>query len=677
VVILLLLLPLLASAAPAQRVRPGEAPLDTLATSPRTGRLEDLSRAEMIGITRKVLPDVQASRLPQLQTPDRPPRLDDPEAAANLFHLAQSAALGGDFEGAIGRLRMAQEADPGQSRFRWWVTGEAIRRLDPGTLLLNLPAALREALHDPLARLRFLLFAHQAAVLLLALLWTVLVLAYLMRYWHNIAHDLTVLVYRDERHRGRSWLALMMPLAVLLLRPGWFGVLVLLSIPLCVQARGRARWPLVTVWALCGLLLVPQWGFLRQARPALDPGSETVLLERASRLAPDGVLARRLEEHLARAEDPDRRLRLEVALAVQKARAGDYRGSTELFERVLSRDTRHVASIIGVANNTYYLGHLDAALAGYERASQLAPLRGEIPYNMAQAYIKKLFVAEGSDALKQARDLGFTPQAWEDAEGRMGGYSPVVYFGLGPEEILASARWEASSYDGLVHLSAWRDWLGCPPLPEYLVLLVTLATAMLLVFAGSDQHSPRHCQNCGTIVCESCARVREEAWLCQPCAEIAARAKSEMVLATLWKNRSRALGLTESQRLGRLARLLPGAGHVITGSLAGGLMRLGLLAVGLFLLLFGWAFEIAQPWRLPGLLLAEETLDPLWFPLPRAAWSGWETWTVICGAAIVVSLYLIAVVDGAQVRQRVIPERLQAAKKAGVTVAPRSAQRPV
>jgi hypothetical protein len=178
---------------------------------------------------------------------------------------------------------------------------------------------------------------------------------------------------------------------------------------------------------------------------------------------------------------------------------------------------------------------------------------------------------------------------------------------------------------------------------------------LLTVLAGlwwNNQNTPRHCSNCGMIICHGCCRTREGDWLCHACGETADRAKSEMVMYTLLKNRSRDMGVARAQRIGLSGRLLPGAGHLAAGRPWGAMARMVPLAAGLFLLLFAWAFEPSAAWRSPGLVLPEETIHPVWFPLPAAAWPGWVSWQVLGGGLIVVGLYLLAFLDGVNLRHR-------------------------
>ncbi len=80
-----------------------------------------------------------------------------------------------------------------------------------------------------------------------------------------------------------------------------------------------------------------------------------------------------------------------------------------------------------MANNTYYQGKLEDAARAYKQTTGTHPDRGEVHYNLAQVYFKKLFVPEATEAMAAARSLGFAPPTPDREENRRRGYTPVVY----------------------------------------------------------------------------------------------------------------------------------------------------------------------------------------------------------------------------------------------------------
>ncbi len=552
-------------------------------------------------------------------------------------------------------MNAALAAAPAHARYQWWRSVQAVKGLDTATLSRFFPSAVRTLWSSPLERGPFVIAAHQAALLATACFWTVLVAALYLGWWRNIAHDLAAMILKDPRHRPRRWLPVLVPLALLAFKPGWLGFLSVLSAPLLIQTRGRPR-VLLLATCFCALALTfPAWPALKNAVPTIDPNSEVNLLHRASVMPPSADVTTALEQRLAESRDAARTNRLLVPLAIQEARRGRYTRSTELFDRVLQSDAANYPAMVGKANNTYYLGRLDDAVRLYEDARRAHPTRGEVPFNVAQVYFKKLFIPEATAALEEARALGFAPEVADKTPNKRNGYSAVAYPGLTTRQLADACRYEADGYPPLVSVSAWRRLLGAPPLPLYVLVGAPLVLGLLAVMWWSRQNDPRECDNCGTPLCGDCCHHHDSTWLCAGCGETAQRSKSDMVLATLLKNKSRSEGMAHAARVVRLGRVLPGAGHLANDRVWAAWLRLSLVAAGLFLVLGGWAFDPGAEWETPGLILASETVHPVWLPLPAALWPGWSGLPVVAGLACLVLAWLIAMLDGPGLRR--LPER--------------------
>ncbi len=632
----LALLCTLAAPVAAGRAQMWEAPLDTLemAETPPAWIPQDLQ------ISRKVLPVVSATTLPAAAAPARPPRLDDPLGAAQQFHLARRSLAAGAGDAALAQVREAVRRDPGEAAYAWWLAWRALRAWDL-EFIEAVPRAVRATHADLTTWKRLQLLGHQASLLWLALFWTLVTAAYLFRFGGHLKHDLSALLLRSPRHSPRRWTLPALLAALLLLRPGWLALLATISIPLLLYARPRARLLLSGVWLATAAALLPVWPALRTALPAVDPASETVLLLRADVQPPTAATIRALEQRLAEAgDDPARTARLRLALGIQATRAGDYDAGRRLFTAILAQGRGNVAALVNLANNEYYLGRYDVAVEGYREASRLAPESGAIQHNLAQAYNKKLFFKESTEALARAAQLGFAAPAWDDATGEANGFAPVVYLSHDRGDLEACARAEAARYPALAHVAAWTPWLGERFSWLWLQLLLLWALAVAAILRLPAARRSRVCTNCSTVICGVCGHARGDDELCDACNGTAARARSELVLATLLKNRSRDQELAFIARARRFNRLLPGASNLIAGKPLLGLARLTLLATAWALIAFGWAFNLMSAWDLPGLLLPEETVSPLLLPLPIHAWSGPTGWSLVAGAVLLGLLYL-------------------------------------
>ncbi len=642
-----------------------DAPLDTLREASGQSAIKDPRYAgPTMDNSRKLLPEVTASSVPISESPDQPPRLDDPVAGTYRYHLARQAAVAGNAGGINTNMKAALQASPDQARYQWWQSVQAVKRLDTATLAKALPASFRSMLASPVGRGPFVIAAHQTILLATAVFWAVLVLALYLGLWRNIAHDTGAMLLKDPRHTPRVILPILLPLLILAFKPGWLGLLAVLSVPLLIQTRSRERSLLLVTWFVALALVFPGWPALRMAVPTVDPHSEVTLLHQATTMPPTAQLTTQLKQNLKDASDPARTNRLNVALGIQEARRGNYNTSNKIFTKVLKQDPNNFAAMVGQANNIYYLGRMDDAAIAYAQAAKTFPTRGEVPYNEAQVYFKKLFVPEAGEALEKARALGFSPSAVDDKPTRRGGYSAVVYPSLTAEEMAEACRFESGAYPALVTVSSWRWLLGAPPMPLYILVGAPFLMALLLVMWWSRQNDPRECENCGTPLCGSCCTVTDGSWLCSGCGETAERSKSEMVLATLLKNKSRAEGMSHAARIIRLGKFIPGAGHLASGHFWAGWLRLSIVAAGLFLIFGAWAFDPGSEMATPGLQLAQESIHPVWYPMPANLWPGWSGLTVLSGAALLVLAWIIALLDGPGLR-RGITDRYSLAPTSG------------
>jgi hypothetical protein len=634
-----------------------EAPLDTLkvetipdqATDPRYTGAD-------IPISRKLLPEAQATTVPQTTTPRRPPRLDDPMAARWHEHMASEANKAGDSKAQVENQVLASQADPNNPRFDWPVVFSALAKMDFPTLLQKLPRAVARQLGNPIYRGHFVIGLQHGSLLFVGIFWSALVVALTLTWWRYLAHDISAFLWRGTNHRAALWSPLLLPVIFLLFRPGWFGFLALMSIPLLIQARGSSRRILASTWIIAIIIAFPMWPIIKDAVPVIDPTSEANLLVNATTHNSTPVLRNDLRKRLEGAIDPERKNRLEVALGIQEARRGRYKTSSKLFKSVLAGDPNNLPAMVGLANNMYYIGRLDTAADLFHEASLAHVGNGLILHNQAQVFFKKLFIPEAAEALEKSRALGYNPPLGQGQKSSSKTYSPVVYPGLTNRALQEACAWESGNYAVGITLMAWEAFLGSPPIPLFLFLSIALLLAGALILLWSHQHDPRECENCGVTVCGECCVVRQDSWLCNECGGIVDRARSDMILATLLKNRSRSQGMATASTLVHLCRSFPGAGPLAIGQTFGAWIRLTMLSWGIFLMFAAWALTSLEKWLKPGLILPQETVHPMWAPLPVALWEGWSAPLVLIGAGLIVASWLVALIDGAQIRHQ-IPER--------------------
>lgn len=415
-----------------------------------------------------------------------------------------------------------------------------------------------------------------------------LLLRYLPYLHHRIARALL-----SENHRARFarwlWPAVLAPFALAL---GWGLVpwLALTVIVVWIHADRRPRVLLATAM----LLLIVQGLWVRPVGTILTgtaPSSRAALMDRAAYEPPSTALLREVDRALARDQkDPD----LLSARGLLLARRGDFESSATTLMKSLELRKADPTATSNLAAVHYFRGDMDRAVAGFQRAVALDSTRAVPFYNLSQAYLQKLYLKEGGQALQSAvsRSFSLTSQVERLPRG-------AVYF-LRPD-LVDSWRiaWDSNStLTPFDLLEPWRRWLGVPPGHITGWLTATLVLAALLTFVFPRKKLVFECASCGSLTCHHCRGEHEGAVLCSDCGSIARRAKSEVVLTTMLRNRRREADTRYQDRLRNLDRCLPGAGRLIDGVQRRGVISAVAMSVALVAIVLGRA-PLHDPWAVP------------------------------------------------------------------------------
>jgi tetratricopeptide (TPR) repeat protein len=349
----------------------------------------------------------------------------------------------------------------------------------------------------------------------------------------------------------------------------------ILSILVYIYAHRRARtaMALLLAWfALQGVYGEPFGAVLS----ALDPESRISLMVAATHDAPTSGLMARVERARAQRGD-DRVLRFAAGLA--SARAGQLEASSEHFLAALKADSNDPIATTNLANNHFYLGDIDRAVAGYQRAAQLDPSLGIVYHNLSQAYLRKLFMREGSEAMEQAMRLGFVPSRTKRALPR----GSVYYTSPSDRALWALAWQDRAGLKPADLLGAVGLPLGVPAQHAGWWLLATLIVALVAQRSLPRRRLVFECANCEVLSCRSCCGEHDGVVLCLGCAQTAKRARSELVLATLLRNRRHEAELVAQRRLRLWNTWFFGGAHLQSLNRRG-VQAAWVLAVGFWLL---------------------------------------------------------------------------------------------
>jgi hypothetical protein len=148
-------------------------------------------------------------------------------------------------------------------------------------------------------------------------------------------------------------------------------------------------------------------------------------------------------------------------------------------------------------------------------------------------------------------------------------------------------------------LEPWRRWVGVPPAHVTVWLAGTLLVAIGLATIFPRRKLVFECANCGSLTCRHCRGEHEGAVLCTDCGSIARRAKSEVVLTTMLRNRRREADTRYQERLRSFDRTLFGAGRLIDGAQTRGVISALLVSAATVAVALGRA-PLHDPWDASG-----------------------------------------------------------------------------
>ena len=454
-----------------------------------------------------------------------------------------------------------------------------------------------------------------------AFLWIILVL--LGRYLPFLHHQLRSWTQPSGHSEGKGWLLWIPVLALFTLHLGLLPLVCVATLTIWLYGGRRERWILsffILFFAVQGV----DRGLLSTPLVGVNETSTASLSSRAVHETPTFSLQTQLEKALEKEpENPD----LHFARGLFLAHQGDFMASTADFRTVLKLRPNDAKAVNNLSSNHYFLGDYDRAVAGYQRGASIDSTQGSTYYNLAQSYIKKLFFKEGGDYMQRASRLGF--ELGSSAQRLPPG---AVYHQAPSTAELWSMAWKERTNLRVLDLaSPWGHWLGVPADSISLWLLATLLLSLMLSRIFPRERMVYECSNCGRLTCSKCSGEHEGSVLCPSCHTTAQRARSEMVLSTLLRNRRRASEFSFHSKVRRLNAWGLGAGDIYNG----------LRKRGVFMAILAWSFVfwiiepsgfLADPWKplttdpllAPGRVLSVAGLLLL-FLLSRYGHSAWRS----------------------------------------------------
>jgi tetratricopeptide (TPR) repeat protein len=306
----------------------------------------------------------------------------------------------GNLTEAAALLERSLMLDPGFPDAYFTMSRIKVRELDPDALyyaVLGFRALVADFHSQSLLAINGLFIS----VLLLVILTTIAMVTIAARYLPFLAHKIAE--FLDERFnsglpRLTALLIILMPFALL---PGFVsGVcLILLMTWYFMQKRERfVAAVLVAPFILLGIFS-PN---IKQFNPLADPSSFTHLATKAMDSSGDPALIIAVENTNVSGLEAEK----QNVLGLLHYRQENFETAAWHFLNAIERQPDRIMGYINLGNVYYSQGMYEKALEGYRKAAQIDDTDAVGQYNLAQAYIKTLLMAESSTALKNAAAAG-------------------------------------------------------------------------------------------------------------------------------------------------------------------------------------------------------------------------------------------------------------------------------
>jgi hypothetical protein len=258
-------------------------------------------------------------------------------------------------------------------------------------------------------------------------------------------------------------------------------------------------------------------------------------------------------------------------LGLLYTRREDYETAARHFLRAIELSPRSAGAYINLGNVYYLQGLNEKALEGYHKAAQIDETDAVGQYNLAQAYIRTLLMAESSKALKNASAAGI------DEVRRSYAVMAQTTLQVYPKTYSAAELWRFARIEGQDRTT---DFLSDTLLPltrfhaRVSAVLLACATVMAMIISGAlrKRGLTFQCSNCGNLTCDGCCADTGDALLCPHCAAVIEGVTSDKVTEALLRQRRQSVIVRRRRAIRVLTLWLPGMRDVYYGRLSRGIL---------------------------------------------------------------------------------------------------------
>jgi len=519
------------------------------------------------------------------------------------YAYALASISKGDLEGARKHLQSSIALAPHFTDSYFTLARIEARRLSPDAIFWFVQGVVI-SMRSFEAQSLFVANASLAIVFIFLIASGILWLTLALRYFPFLAHRLAEWLknsFNAAAPRGCAYLILLTPFVLFPRYPAAVA-LVLVGVWPFMQRRER-----IVAFVNAGLLAALLWfaPAIDRYSPVADPGSLTSLIAQANESAADPTLAALIARTPPRGLDSEK----ETALGLLAMRAGEKEAAVGHFLAAIERNKDASIAYVNLGNVYYLNGDFDKALEGYRKAEQVDPTDAVGQYNLAQAYIKTLLMAESSQALNRASQSGFEPirDSFADRARATWSIYPRIY---GAAEFWQMAAVEGSRENSHVMSAALGTATGLPTRPGFIIVAAGLFIALVATTLIKKHRLAFQCSNCGELTCNSCCNGEHNVIICNACSKVVTGVTSDKVLEALLRQRRQSVIVKRRKSIKWITVWIPGVRHLYYGRVVGGMVVACLFAgcvvsfvAGGYILPRWHSLDYATPlwqWILPG-----------------------------------------------------------------------------
>ncbi len=520
-----------------------------------------------------------------------------PVAAHVEYRYALDARSKGDLDGAVKHLQEALALWPQFPDAHFTLASVYLRQLNPEAfyyMVQGLILTVTTFEGQRMLAVNGVVTLALVFILASAIAWIALAVRYLPFLVHRVAETMRT-KFNAGASRVAAYFLLLCPLATL---PGFAAgaAVVLIATWPFMQRRER-----VFSFSMALIFTALAWSapFLDRYTTVVDPNSLASMVAEANDSPVNDSLTRALSTVAAPGLEAER----QTALGMLATRRGDSETAAAHLLRAISIDPNRAIAYVNLGNVYYLNGQYDKALEGYRKAERVDSTDAVGQYNLAQAYIKTLFMSESSRALSRASQYGIEHIAEAIAEpARM--RMPIYPRPFSNRNLWRIAAIEGGERNPGVISNAIASVTGQSPQVGFWIMLGAMVIVLVLSRAITQRHLAFQCSNCGELACDGCCKDDRGSVICQACNEAVAGVTSDKVMDALLRQRRQSVVVRRRKSIRWSTVWLPGLRHIFYGKLSDGFMVAVLFSFSA-LMLWTRGFPLAD-WH----SIAHET--PLW-----------------------------------------------------------------